>query len=234
MASHEASVSQLFDEKSSGWARKYDADGALRHRLERFAAVVGARVSPGDPLLDFGCGTGELAAHLADAGFRVRGVDIADGMIEKARARFGDRVELTRLAPDWSRLPFDDASFAGAVASSVLEYVPDLDKVLRELARVVRPGGVFVLTVPDERNRVRRAEAVVRAATGALPDALRARAPGRLKGYLRYLDLSRNRLPIPVWAALFALAGFTLDGETPAPEGPLVLLAFRRAGRANP
>jgi ubiquinone/menaquinone biosynthesis C-methylase UbiE len=228
MSSHSERVERLFDVKARGWAQKYDEAGALAARLERFGRAVARLAPPSERarVLDFGCGTGDLAAHLARAGFRVTGIDIAKAMLDGARARFPDAATWIALSRDWSRLPFDDAAFDAVTASSVLEYVPRLDVLFAELARVCRPGGVFVATVPNIDDRTRRFESALGAARP--PAALRALLPGAVRRYMEYLELSRNRLPLEVWISMAQLAGFDHDPAASEPEGPLSLLAFRR------
>jgi demethylmenaquinone methyltransferase/2-methoxy-6-polyprenyl-1,4-benzoquinol methylase len=107
-----------------------------------------APVARGVRVLDVGCGTGELARLLlrmtGPAG-HVTGVDLSAGMLAVARrklARFGDRVTL--VEGDALALPFADASFDVAASAFVLRNVADPDRMLAEMARVVRPGGHVV------------------------------------------------------------------------------------------
>jgi demethylmenaquinone methyltransferase/2-methoxy-6-polyprenyl-1,4-benzoquinol methylase len=101
-----------------------------------------ARVPPdGGHVLDVATGTGLVAALLLRRGFRVTGVDQSPGMLERARRRFGGRVELVEASAD--SLPFEDASFDHMTSTYLLRYVDDPGATLRELARVVRPGGTL-------------------------------------------------------------------------------------------
>ena len=131
-------------------------------------------------MLDLGCGTGELARHLAGAGLRVTGCDISANMLGQAAAADpAGAAEWIQLDPDWRTLPFATASFDAVVAASVLEYVGSPAAVLRECARVLRPGGVLLCTVPDPRAPGSLAGVAGRrrgsGATG--PDRRRAVAP---------------------------------------------------------
>ena len=83
---HTQQVQLLFDAKARSWAAKYAPDGRLAGRLTRLADAIGYHVATGGRVLDLGCGTGELARHLAGAGLRVTGCDISANMLGQAAA----------------------------------------------------------------------------------------------------------------------------------------------------
>ena len=91
-------------------------------------------------VLDVATGTGLVAAELVRRGFTVTGVDQSAGMLARARRRFGVEVELVEASAE--SLPFADGSFDHLTVTYLLRYVDDPGSTLRELARVVRPGGV--------------------------------------------------------------------------------------------
>jgi demethylmenaquinone methyltransferase/2-methoxy-6-polyprenyl-1,4-benzoquinol methylase len=101
-------------------------------------ACVAAVVRPGDRVLDACCGTGDLAVAAARAGAQVTGADFADAMLARARGKSAD-VEWVRA--DVLALPFRDASFDAVTIGFGLRNLADLEGGLRELARVLRPGG---------------------------------------------------------------------------------------------
>jgi demethylmenaquinone methyltransferase/2-methoxy-6-polyprenyl-1,4-benzoquinol methylase len=103
----------------------------------RKLAAAGA-VRPGDRVLDAACGTGDLALADRKAGGEVTGLDFSERMLERARQK-SDQVQWVQ--GDALALPFDDASFDAATIGFGIRNVDDLDAGLRELARVVRPGG---------------------------------------------------------------------------------------------
>jgi SAM-dependent methyltransferase len=110
---------------------------AVDARVPLVAAVVAARPAR---VLEVGCGWGELAEWLArDTGAEVVAVDISPRMVELASERGVD----ARVA-DVQALPFADGAFDVAVAAWMLYHVPDLDRGIAELARVLRPGGRLV------------------------------------------------------------------------------------------
>lgn len=95
----------------------------------------------GEDVLDAGCGPGRYLLDLLDRGARVVGIDGTPAMIELARRRLGDRATLHHH--DLNR-PLDmlaDASFDAAVLALVLQHIDDRAGLLRELFRVLRPGG---------------------------------------------------------------------------------------------
>ena len=103
----------------------------------RKLAAAGA-VRPGDRVLDAACGTGDLALADRKAGGEVTGLDFSERMLERARRKSS---QIAWVQGDALALPFDDASFDAATIGFGIRNVDDLDAGLRELARVVRPGG---------------------------------------------------------------------------------------------
>ncbi|TMK70946.1 MAG: methyltransferase domain-containing protein [Actinobacteria bacterium] len=95
---------------------------------------------PGDTVLDVATGTGAVARELIrQKGCTVVGLDQSPEMLAEARRRLGDEVRLVEGTAE--PLPFDDASFDALTFTYLLRYVADPAAMLRELARVVRPGG---------------------------------------------------------------------------------------------
>jgi demethylmenaquinone methyltransferase/2-methoxy-6-polyprenyl-1,4-benzoquinol methylase len=101
-------------------------------------ATVAAVVRPGDRVLDACCGTGDLAIEAAAAGATVTGVDFSQPMLERARRKAPaiDWVEGDALA-----LPFEDGSFEAATVGFGVRNLAELEAGLRELRRVLAPGG---------------------------------------------------------------------------------------------
>ena len=230
---HAERVATLFDSKAAGWPGKYAADGRLAGRLRQLAAAVTALAAAGGDLVDLGCGSGELARHLAADGYRVTGADIAPRMLGQAAAADPRRtVRWVALDPGWRELPFPSASQDAVVAASVLEYVPDPGVVFSECARILRPGGVMLCTVPDVAHPVRWAEwPLGLAARFPLGGPLRG-LPGRAGQYHAYLLTSRQRRRARWWLAAARQAGLArVAAPAPAAAGrraPLRLLAFTR------
>ena len=106
-------------------------------RVALIAAVVGARPRR---VLEVGCGWGELAEWIArETGADVVATDLSPRMVELTRER-----GLAATVADVQRLPFADREFDVAVAAWMLYHVPELERAIAELARVLRPGGRLV------------------------------------------------------------------------------------------
>lgn len=98
----------------------------------------------GGPVLDVGCGVGQVVEALNQSGVHALGVDISHPNIERALAR-----GVTCQCYDGKRLPFEDGHFTAVGAFNVLEHVDDPSGFLDELVRVTRPGGMVVVSSPN-------------------------------------------------------------------------------------
>jgi len=117
-------------------AMNHAMSAGLDRRWRRLTAE--AVVAPGDRVLDACCGTGDLALAAQAEGGKVTGLDFSDGMLERARSKSSE-IEWTR--GDLLRLPFEDAAFDAVTVGFGVRNVDDLDRALRELRRVLKPGG---------------------------------------------------------------------------------------------
>ena len=167
-------VKTFFERVSSDWdimrLAYYD-----ERVIEKMAEVSG--VGEASEVADVGTGTGFVAAGIAPRVKRVVGIDNASAMLEVARknlhALSASNVDL--VVGEIARLPLEDGSLDAAFANMVLHHTEDPVAMLREMARVVRPGGTVVITDEVEhpyawmRRGARRRLARVRAgASGAL------------------------------------------------------------------
>lgn len=107
-----------------------------------------ADLAPAERVLDAGCGTGIVArtATRAVAGLEVAGLDVNEGMLAEARRRDDDGA-VTWHAGALERIPFDDGHFNVVLSQQVLQFVPERDRALREIHRVLAPGGRFVFAL---------------------------------------------------------------------------------------
>lgn len=139
--------------------REYEREENLATRRETIARFLEGRnavdvafeaVAEAEPasILEVGSGLGEFAERLRrELGAEVVAVDLSPRMIELARAR-----GVGGVVGDVRRLPFEDAAFDCAVANWMLYHVPDLERALAELARVLRPGGRLIAATLGEGN----------------------------------------------------------------------------------
>jgi ubiquinone/menaquinone biosynthesis C-methylase UbiE len=112
----------------------------------------------GDKVLDLGCGFGRHAFEAARRGASVVALDAGRDEVNGVAAMFIAMVEAGELAEgsvhasvvqgDALHLPFPDGAFDRVICSEVLEHIPDDLAAMRELARVLRPGGTMAITVP--------------------------------------------------------------------------------------
>jgi SAM-dependent methyltransferase len=193
-------------------ARAYTAaedDSPWNALYERPATIALLPAVEGRRVLDAGCGSGPLSAWLHAAGAQVTGLDVSPAMIELARARGlpGARFAVADLAEP---LALPDGAFDVVVASLVLHYLEDWVPTLRELHRVLAPGGVLVLSTHHPAQDVALSASGDYFATELLHDRW-------TKGGEAF-DVHFWRRPLHAMSAAFAEAGFVLERlEEPMP-----------------
>ncbi|MEP6463237.1 MAG: methyltransferase domain-containing protein [Frankiaceae bacterium] len=128
------------------WSISYD-ERCIRYARERFTTIAGTAGWPYGKALELGCGTGFFLLNLKSAGVLDEGyvTDISPGMVDVA-VRNAEQLDFTvegRVA-DAESISYPDATFDLVVGHAVLHHVPDVELALREVLRVLRPGGRFV------------------------------------------------------------------------------------------
>jgi len=144
----------------------------LAERLVDFAAF------PDDgALLDVGCGTGSLAGTLAARwpGRRIVGIDASEAFLAFARSR-GLGPAVTFDLGDATAMPYEDATFAGAVTQLVLNFIPNAEAAAAEMLRVTRRGGTIAAAVFDFRGGALFHRLFWDTAAGIDPNAIARRA----------------------------------------------------------
>lgn len=134
-----------FDSVAGQWEemrRQFFGDGVRR------AAIEAADIAPGALVVDVGTGTGFLAEAALDAGARVIGVDVSEGMLDQVRRRLSGRPFDARVG-EVDALPLQTGEANAVVANMVLHHAPDPPRAICEMARVLKPGGVLVITDAD-------------------------------------------------------------------------------------
>jgi SAM-dependent methyltransferase len=142
----------------------------------RFLAFVA--VSAGDRVLDVGCGTGVLTKALAEAGAMATGIDASEPYLSGAR-QYRPHPNIAYELGDIRRMRFADGAFDAAVSTLVLDVLPEVEQVLAEMRRVVRPGGTVASGIHDywgfsTLNVVMDTGAVLDERVAALRDAMKA------------------------------------------------------------
>jgi SAM-dependent methyltransferase len=156
-------------------------------------AIFAAAVGTGRRVLDLGCRTGALASYYA-AGNDVVGVDVDRDALARAAERLG--IE-TVWADVETGLPFDDGSFDAVVAGELLEHLADPRAVVAHVRRVLRPGGVFVGSVPNAfRLKSRVAYALGRYPADWDPTHLQLFTPKALRELLAEFEAVHIRFAI--------------------------------------
>ena len=155
-------VNQLFDTIAPRYDLVNDLQSLGLHRRWKRRLVRLADSKPGDCALDVCCGTGDISLALARAGLKVVGLDFSEGMLAVARQRLGragtGAGEAQFVKGDALHLPFADESFEVVTMGYGLRNLADWEGGLREMLRVLRPGGrLLVLDFGKPDNRVWRA-----------------------------------------------------------------------------
>lgn len=125
---------------------------------KRRQAVLNAlQVQTGEDVLDIGTGLGHLALEMADIvgpEGKIVGMDLNEPMLEFARIRCEAKAWIEFKAGDASQLPFKNESFDAAVSVQVYEYITDTHQVLKELNRILKPGGRAVIVASDWKSTI--------------------------------------------------------------------------------
>jgi len=138
----EGQVRAMFDRIAGVYDLMNSVMTAGLHHQWRARAVQLAEVSAGSRALDIATGTGDLAIALAGAGATVVGADFSEGMLDRARVK---APQLTWEWADVRDLPYEDDTFDACTVGFGARNYGDLDAGLREMARVVKPGGKVVV-----------------------------------------------------------------------------------------
>jgi ubiquinone/menaquinone biosynthesis C-methylase UbiE len=148
-----AEVARFWDQMASRYDQAHEAAGrgSLVGRGRAAAVLRLLGDGPGEAL-DAGMGGGRILAELANRGWTVTGVDLSGEMVAIARRRLPDARDRL-MQGEIETLPFPDASFDAVVVTGVLEYVGYRARALEEVARVLRPSGRAVVSIPNSEAR---------------------------------------------------------------------------------
>lgn len=173
----------------------------FRALLRAVEARFYADISLPGPVLDLGCGDGHFASLAFDEPIDM-GLDPWWGPIQEAAGR-GSYQQLVCAAGD--HMPYPDDYFASGISNSVLEHIPDLPPVIKETARVLKPGAPFIFCVPNHRF-------LETLSVGRWLDriGLRGVADG-YRGFFNKISRHYNCDPEPVWEKRLGEHGFVIE-----------------------
>ncbi len=200
---------QYFGEMAKTWDQRY-AKSNFGERMAIVRRWLEGR-APGK-MLDLGCGSGRLSVVARELGWRTVCLDLSMEMLGAARETGATRM----VQADAERVPLRSRSVEAALSFAMLEYVPHPEQVLAELARVLKPGGTLLITMPNHSSGLRWAESAVAALRKR--KLLGERLSARLS-WLDYLEHATTRLTQDELRAMIEKAGFALESSghfTPA------------------
>ncbi len=194
---------EKYDEKAAANIdRSYQTPEIVNQRLRTLAALA---LTPGESVLDAGCGTGlllEQEAVAVGADGRAEGIDSSPDMLVRAHARCDDLAQVNLQQGSVETLPFGDAEFDALSCTQTLLYVPDLDSALNEYYRVLKPGGRLAIIETDWGGAILNSHdlALTQTVFNAWDDALvNPNLPRRIAPMLRRLGFGTLRVEaIPV------------------------------------
>ncbi len=153
------------------------------------------------PVLDVGCGDGHFVTVAFDRPLDA-GIDPWTEPVREAGRRGGYRLVVQSYG---DRLPFEDGHFSSAISNSVLEHIPDVDSVVCEIGRVLKPGSLFLFCVPSQNflANLSVSNFFDRAGVRSLGDTYRA--------FFNRISRHQHCDSPEVWAARLATAGFRVE-----------------------
>lgn len=146
-------VAEHFDRlaASGTWSRLYDKPDFLTYhfgvRRQRVLELLPDRLGR---VADLGCGPGVMAEAVLARGGRLEGIDASPEMVRQATERFGREPGVSFRTGDVERLELPSGEYDQVVCVAVIEYLSTPDRALAEIARILRPGGMAVVTVPQK------------------------------------------------------------------------------------
>jgi len=146
------------------WAPTYEEDRRSRWNARSQGAAFDAlELGADDRLLDVGCGSGAAVRRAAPFVSRVVGVDLSPAMIERALQLAAGLEDVEFRVAESSELPFEDGSFTAVLCTTSFHHYPDAAAAVREMARVLVPGGRLVIGDPSaDRWEARLADRFLR------------------------------------------------------------------------
>ncbi|RIV19386.1 class I SAM-dependent methyltransferase [Fibrisoma montanum] len=152
-------IAEAFDER-------YRQSPGFRERFRVWTKLFGRYVKPTDSVLDLGCGSGIFSSYLAGWGCTVTGIDGSAEMISLCRQKTVAANVRYVVEPLPLASPGDYPVQDVIIASSLLEYIDDMTAMLSQANQLLRPTGLLIVSMPNERSMYRRLERLLFALTG--------------------------------------------------------------------
>jgi glycosyltransferase involved in cell wall biosynthesis/2-polyprenyl-3-methyl-5-hydroxy-6-metoxy-1,4-benzoquinol methylase len=205
-------TSAWFSAYATTFDESYRVSSLFAQRAELWTRLIEAHCPEGGRVVDVGCGSGVFSEVAAGRAGEVLSVDPSEGMLEKCAARCAPYENCSQLRSTVEDLdPEELGTFDLVLASSVLEYVDDLDKSVSVLAGLSRPGGTLIVSLPNTGSLLRKAEGLAY----------------RVIKLPRYYHLVKNLPSAKKFTAMLERAGFSIeDHQVFAVPKPLI--AFSR------
>jgi len=194
--------------------RYYDLESVVYDK-NRYGSVSGQRVEAfhkkvldtllttdldkGASVLEMGCGTGRLLYHLVSNNFDLYGIDMSSGMLAVAKERLaGAERKISLQESNATETPFEAATFDAIYSILVVNLIPEYEKMFKEAARLIKPGGIFVFNIPNLESIY---------LLGGLYVNFRGKTVGSNEAGHRYSHWFRSS----EWRGALMNAGFTVD-----------------------
>ena len=214
------SGARFHEEIAAGWTVGY-ARGGFARRLHFFRPILTRHVRPDDSWVDLGCGSGVLTKELLALGASVVAVDGSPRMLSHAREQIGLEYagRVNWIQSDVQSIDaLKDGAYDGVLCSSVVEYLDRPGALLKEVARILIPGGVLVISLPPTWSVVRVFQKGIRAFMSMFG-----------KDKFTYLSVSRLEISPRAIDRLLQDAGFLVIRSTRCdPVLPRALLRLMR------
>lgn len=166
----QATVTDFFSKNPSGYFGTYVSTSPDGHSFQtREARLLELLGKNSGKLLDIGCGPGVTTPAIMNLGWQYEGMDISEKMIEEARVRVPNTIFHVASV---EHIPAKNATYDAVVAMGLVEYVENDSVAIREMSRVLRPGGRVFISLPNWYSPLRMWDRYLIAPLGALAKKL--------------------------------------------------------------
>ncbi|MBD2751375.1 class I SAM-dependent methyltransferase [Spirosoma validum] len=149
------------DDIAADFDQKYESSAAFRERFKVWTDLFRRYVKPTDQVIDLGCGSGIFSNYLGTKGCQVIGIDGSAAMIHLCNSKkTSANVHYVRQSlPLIDSVPYHNQDIV--LMSSLLEYIADAEEIIRQVNDLLRPSGLFIVSIPNETSIYRRVERIL-------------------------------------------------------------------------